>query len=246
MSTGKKIFDKLGAQFREVYGKREMLLDDVVYTVDEFAPCGIKLERVIGRKAVAQMRADPDLRIVDYMDEDIWSGPAIHLITALGMCLATCQLIEYYVANSFLLGISKQQKRKYKTIDDLRKGWKKKTFGNMLKSMQEAWEIEPALRVGLELFLANRNLLVHGITMDERFDIRTHWGREELVSFLTFFDIHARIVKRSFRSSYFASISFAMHQWGRPEGISPRMFGKRHEAEADLFFHFFTPKGDAI
>ena len=52
----------------------------------------------------------------------MWSGPVIHLITGLGMCLATCQQIEYYIAHSFLLGISKKQKQQYKTIKDLSNG----------------------------------------------------------------------------------------------------------------------------
>jgi hypothetical protein len=108
--------------------------------------------------------------------------------------------------------------------------------------MEEAWEIEPTLKAGLELFLANRNLLIHGITTDDRFDIRTHWGREELIVFLSFFDIHARVVKSAFRSSYYASIQFAIQKWGRPKGISNRMFGRKHEEEASLFIHFLNQK----
>lgn len=243
---GKKFFDKVGAEYRTVNGKQEMLLEDVVYAVDGFSPCSITRERSIGRKAVLELRSDPQLDSLEYRDEDIWDGPAIHLITGLGMCLATCQLIEHYIAHSFLLGISKYQKKKYETINDLIEGWKKKTLGNMLRSMEEAWEIEPTLRAGLELFLANRNLLIHGITTDERFDIRTHWGREELIVFLSFFDIHARVVKTAFRSSYYASIHFAFQKWGRPKAISNRMFGRRHEEEASLFIHFFKPKADAI
>jgi hypothetical protein len=33
---GKEFFEKLGAQFRTVDGKHEMLLDDVVYAVEEY------------------------------------------------------------------------------------------------------------------------------------------------------------------------------------------------------------------
>jgi len=52
-------------------------------------------------------------------------------------CLAACQQIEYYIASSFLLGISKKQKQKYKTLNDLREGWKRTTLGNMLKCIEE-------------------------------------------------------------------------------------------------------------
>jgi hypothetical protein len=116
----------------------------------------------------------------------------------------------------------------------------------MPRCIEEAWEIEPTLKANLELFLANRNLLIHGITTDERFDIRTHWGREELLAFLSFFDLHARIVKAAFRSSYYASIAFAIHNWGRPNELSNKMFGHKHEREASLFFAFFNPRADAI
>jgi hypothetical protein len=60
--------------------------------------------------------------------------------------------MKYALVNSFLFGISKQQKQKYETIDDLRNGWNRKTLGNMLKSIEEAWEIEPTLKANLELF----------------------------------------------------------------------------------------------
>jgi hypothetical protein len=77
-----------------------------------------------------------------------------------------------------LLGISKKQKSKYHTINDLRAGWKKKTLGNMLMCIQEAWEIDPIVEANFKLFLENRNLLVHGITTHERFDIQSRWGNE--------------------------------------------------------------------
>jgi hypothetical protein len=71
------------------------------------------------------------------------------------MCLAHCQQIEFYIAHSFLLGISKEQKKKYRTINDLRRGWEKKTLGNMLVCIEEAWEIEPLAKASLELYRAN-------------------------------------------------------------------------------------------
>jgi hypothetical protein len=109
---GKELFEKLGAQFRTVDGKQEMLLDDVVYAVeDDHAPCSISRERTIGKRAVLELRAEPEIANYEYHDEDKWDGPTNHLITALGICLATCQQIEHYIASSFLLGISKKQKR---------------------------------------------------------------------------------------------------------------------------------------
>jgi hypothetical protein len=97
----------------------------------------------------------------------------------------------------------------------------------------------------LNYFLKNRNRWIHGITMDEQFDIRTRWGREELLAFLSFFDVHSRIVKSAFRASYYASIEFAFHHWGRPKAISKKLLGHKQTKEASLFFAFFKPKDGA-
>jgi hypothetical protein len=162
------------------------------------------------------------------------------------MCLATCQRIEFYIANAFLLGVSKKQKIKYRTLDDLRRGWQRKTLGNMLQSIEEAWEIEPTLKAGLDLFLASRNRLVHGITTDERYDVRTYWGQQELLAFLSFFDIHARIVKTAFRSAYYASLEFGVYHLGRPKNVPENFLSAKQREEAGMFFELFKAKDGAI
>ena len=172
---GKKFFQDVGAEFRTVEGQGEMLLHDVVYEVDDYRPCDIRRSREIGRQALDEL---DELDEFGHDDEDVWPGPEIHLVTAIGMCLVRCQQIENYIAESFLLGISKKQKSQYLTINDLKKGWKKKTFGNMLRCIEEAWEIEPVVNASFQLFLQSRNALVHGLTTSEKFDIRTHWGRK--------------------------------------------------------------------
>lgn len=97
-----------------------MLLGDVVYAVDEFVPCSMYKKRSIGSRALAEIEREiPDPK---HDNEDIWQGPVIHLITGIGICVVRCQQIEHYIANSFLLGASKKQKRKYETINDLREG----------------------------------------------------------------------------------------------------------------------------
>jgi hypothetical protein len=245
---GKKFFEGIGAEFRTVEGKEQMLLDETVYGVEEFVPGAMYQSYNIGRRAVDEFNSLPDLvdEIHNYDDEDIWLEPEIHLVTMLGMCLIRCQQIEHYIARSFLLGISKKQKAKYETLNDLRAGWSKKTLGAMLRCIQEAWEIEPTVKEGLELFLEWRNLLVHGITMHERFNIRTRWGQLELLSFLNVFDLHSRIVKRAFRASFFASIEFGIQNWGVPEGMPKRILSKKQREEIGMFAVFFTPIEGAI
>jgi hypothetical protein len=237
------LFQDLDAEFRTVDGKEEMLLGDIVYEVDDYAPCGMRRRRDIGFRSLDELETVAGL---EYHDEDRWPGPEIHIITALGMCLVRCQQIEDYIAKSFLLGISKKQKGQYATINDLKTGWKKKTLGGMLRCIEEAWEIEPLVKANFELFLKNRNALIHGLTTSEQFDIRTYWGQKELWSFLKFFDIQSRIVKQAFRASYYASIHFAVHHFGAPPGTPKKLFNRAQQKEMQMFFEFFTPKEDAI
>lgn len=112
---GKRFFAGVGAEFRTIDGKEEMLLDDTVYHIDEYIPCSIHRQRTVGFRAVEEFNSIPELagETHHYDDEDIWLEPEIHLVTALGMCLIRCQQIEHYIAHSFLLGISKKQKQKY-------------------------------------------------------------------------------------------------------------------------------------
>jgi hypothetical protein len=243
---GRRFFELIGAEFRTIDDKEEMLLEDTVYAVADYVPCSIQKDRCIGVKAAEKILNHPDFSSLEYDDEDIWPGPERHLMTMLGICLVRCQQIENYIVHSFLLGISKKQKAQYETFNELRNGWKKKTLGNMLRCIEEAWEIHPLVKAGLELFLKQRNMLIHGITTEERFDIRTSWGQRELLAFLAFFDIHSRIVKRAFRASYYASMHFAIEQWGRPAGLPKKIFSKKHKDEIGLFAQFFSPKHESI
>lgn len=243
---GKAFFLGLGAQFRKLEGKKEMLLEQVVYEIDDYIPCSMRRSRSIGAKALSEMDEVPEFAEIDHHEEDVWKGRQVHLISMLGMSLARCQRIEFYIAHAFLLGISKQQKAKYQTLDDMRKGWEKKTLGQMLRAIEEAWEIEPTVKASFDLFLWQRNQLIHGITTKDRYDIQTAWGQDELVSFLAFFDIHSRLVKKVFRGALHASFGYALHHWGRPKGLPKNYPPPEHEEDADFFFEVFKLKEDAV
>jgi hypothetical protein len=116
----------------------------------------------------------------------------------------------------------------------------------MLQSIEEAWEIHPLVKASFELFLQNRNVLIHGLATSDQYDIRTIWGQHELLAFLKFFDIHSRLVKRAFRASYYASLDFPIKKWGVPPGAPKRIFNKKQAEEIGLFVEFFSPKQDAI
>jgi len=98
----------------------------------------------------------------------------------------------------------------------------------------------------IDLFLEHRNFLIHHIATSDQYDIRTNWGQDELLAFLTFFDVHSRMVKKAFRASFYASIDFAAKRWGVPEGTPKKLFNKKQREEIGLFAVYFTPKFDAI
>lgn len=239
---GKKFFEGLGAQFRTIDGKEEMLLEDVVYSIEDYIPCSIRKKRSIGKKAITELKAS-ELGEYPYHDEDSWNESQQIILTMLGILLARCHQIEEYVANSFLFGaFSEREKYKNDTINDVRKRWKKKTFGGMLRSIEDGWEIDPLVKANFELFRQQRNLLIHGITTHEEYDINTQWGQDELVAFLSFFDVVSRVVRSAFRASCNASISLAVHHWGVPDGMPEDFFDKQQEEEITMFFEFFSLK----
>jgi hypothetical protein len=235
--------EELGAEFRVIDDVEEMLLEDVVYAWDS----GIATRlRSIGKKALIELKNNPDFKRYEDDEEDSWQPSQIHLLTMLGMCIAKCQQIEHYIAHSFILGVSKKQKHKYKTIKNLIDGWKKKTLGDLLHSIDEAYEIEPLVRASFQLFLKMRNELVHGITMSEKYDIETSWGQDELVAFLTFFNIVSNVVRKAFRSSFYASVHFGSEYLDKDGKIPKDLLTANQVDEISFFAEFFSPKRGCI
>jgi hypothetical protein len=192
------------------------------------------------------MHKEPGFSEIDYEEEDIWHEPEIHLVTALGICLIRCQQIEHYIAHSFLFGISKRQKKKYVTITDLTEGWEKKTLGNMIKCIEEAYEIDPIVKQGIELFLSMRNRLVHGLTTSEEFNIATRWGQKELLAFLAFFDIHSRVIRLAFRAAFHASMYYGITHMNNEKKIPKNLLSKKQKEEAGMFPIFFKIKSETV
>jgi len=230
------LLGKLGAQFREIDGLEETLIDDTVYSGAGARP--------VGKKAIIDLRSDALVSNYKRSREDTWDASQSQLLTMLGMCIARCQQVEHYIAHSFILGISKQQKSRYETINDLIKGWKRKTLGSLLVAIDEAYDIEPTLRAGFQLFLDMRNQLVHGITTSDRYNIDTQWGQKELVAFLALFDVVSRVVRDAFRSSYYASIQLGIEKLSKSENLPKKLLTRSQVKEIGFFVHCFSPKAE--
>lgn len=233
------LLKKLGAEFREVDGRHEILINDVVYSQGE-------RPRVIGTRFLKEFSRDKV--IASYGEEESFTDRQQILFTLLGVCIARCQQIEHYIAHSFILAVSAKEKSKYKTIEDLTRAWKRKTLGQLMRTIEESYELEPTFKMALEWFLEGRNQLVHGLTTHTQYDIETTWGQDEMISFLSLFEMMSRVIRNAFRSCYLMSIDYGnTYLQDKPD---PRIrFTKKQKDEMGAFAHFFvlkeTPTHDA-
>lgn len=223
------LLKKLGAEYREIDGRQETLIDGTVYS-------GGYVPRVIGARFLREFTKNKTL--ASFGEEDHYSDRQNILFTLLGICIARCQEIEHYIAHSFILGVSMKNKNKYTTINDLISAWKRKTLGQLIVAIEEWYELESEFKTGLEWFLSKRNQLVHGLTTHPQYDIQTDWGQDEMVAFLSQFEFVSRAVRQAFRGCYFASMDYGNSYL--LELSKPRVrFTRKQKNEISLFAHFF-------
>lgn len=127
----------------------------------------------------------------------------------------------------------------------MREAWKKKTFGQMLKTIKAAWLLDPDFERHLELFKSMRNQLVHGLTTSDRYNISDSWGQDECFSFLIFFEIVSQPVRAAFRAALYASLEFAAHYFQSDTEKPAIKLTKKQKDEIHIFAEFFKPLDDA-
>ena len=225
----KSLLIRLGAEFREINGRTEYLIDGVVYSEGE-------PPRIIGRKFIKEFLASEISTYFD--DESTFTKSQETIYTLLGLCIARCQEIEHYISQSFIFIVNCKEKPKYKTINDMVAGWKKKTFGQLIKLIEESYTLEDQFKEALTLFLSWRNRLVHGLTVQPEYDISSIWGQDETMAFLTRFEFISRAVKIAFRSAYWASIEFANIKLINEQQKTIRL-DKKQKEELSMFPYFF-------
>jgi len=242
---GMEFFEGIGAEFREIERQLQMLINDVVYTVEEFSPCSIHRNYCIGHRAISKFENVPEFKDIEaeYKDENHFGSIAPFVHEMLGKCLVRCQEIENNLANSFIFCSPHQNKPKHKTINDLRAEWRRLTFGQLIKMIKRDWEMLPELDAALDVYRHCRNLFIHRLTTDPRYDISTRWGVMEFLPFLQFFDLQTKIVMRASQSSLAASLAVAIHNFGSPQNFDLQMLGKEHDERVAAFFEMFWIKG---
>lgn len=233
-----KLIKSLGGDQREIDGVIETKFGDLVFTTgsDYIVP-----PREIGRTFLKNLqRMDLYTQIGE---EDSYDAGQRILFELMGVCLSRCQEIEHLIAHSFIFAVSDPEKDRYTTITHWIDGWKKKTFGRMLRDIEHSFEMDSDMKQALHVFKDMRNLFVHGITFHDRYCIYDIWGRDELVAFLSRFEFISRAVRKAFRSSYYASIEFGHEFLVKDQKKVP--LKKKERDQIGLFTEFFKMKRDS-
>jgi hypothetical protein len=226
------LLKKLGAEFREVDGRHETLVEDVVYSQGQ-------PPRMIGYRFINEFRKEKAFE--EYGEDDRYTSRQNILFTLLGLCIARCQQIEHYVAHSFILAVSAKEKMRHKTIDDLTRAWKRKTFGQLIRTIEESYELDPTFKAALEWFLQSRNQLVHGLTTHAQYDVETGWGQDEMIAFLSLFEMMSRVIRKAFYACYLTSIDYGNNYL--LEEPNPKIrFTRKQKDDMSVFPYFFILK----
>lgn len=234
----KWLLKKQGAIFRERGTLSETLIDDVVYTNSCDGPVR---PRTIGREFLRKFKAEKAFQ--EYGHEDQYSQSQEVLFLLLGICLARTQEIEHLIAHSFILGVfNKTDRKKNLTIDELIQKWKRKTLGQMLKAIEEDWEMDPMFHAGLRWFLRMRNELVHGFTTSEQYDFQTVWGQNEAVAFLSFYEFISRPLREAFKATMYASLDIGNKFLLKGDSGKQLRLTKVQKEMISLFVEFFNLK----
>jgi len=229
---------RLGAQFRPRDSLYETLIDDVVYTQGEAGPFP---PRTIGKMHLREFQSVKAFQ--RHAHEDRYSNSQMILFSLLGICVARCQEIEHLIAHSFILAaLSPSERKRNRTIQQTVDAWKRKTLGQMLAAIDEGYEIEPTVHAALRLFLSMRNELVHGVTTSDRYDIHTSWGQDELIGFLSIFELISQPLREAFQASLYASIEIGNETLLADQPARRIALTNRQKKKVSLFAAFFSPR----
>lgn len=196
------LLKKLGAEIRYIDDKKEVLIDDIVYAPGYVYP--------IGKRAMKELYEFDNDRKMDITNIS-YEGVDEVIERMLGKAITTIHRIENYITESYIFGIGVERFSKY-PIWEMTKLWKDKlTFGRLINLMEENFIINEDIKKSLQLFLTQRNKIAHGLTMDERFNIDTFWGKKEIVGYLALFLKNASLLEPAIESAYFFTVGFSFY-----------------------------------
>lgn len=193
------LLDELGAEYRTIDGKEEVLINDIVIGQGYMYSIGIRAMNEIS-----------EIKGID-ITKVTYEGMRETIDNMLGVSITTIHRIENYITESFVFAIGNKRYQEY-TIREAMKYWKEKlTFGQLIQLIETSYDIDDTVRKALTLFLTQRNKIAHGLTKDERFDIDTIWGQKEIVGYLALFLRNAWALEEIFEAAYITSMCYGAH-----------------------------------
>jgi hypothetical protein len=142
------------------------------------------------------------------------------ILKEIGLTLIVIHEVEFYLAKAFILFIDKEKGLPGKSFSDLFERWDKQTLGRLIRDITNRFDLEPEIGNALLGFVAMRNRLIHGITMEERFNFHTRKGQLELNRFVYVLFNMALVLVKVFRGCFIAGeelTNFVMEK----KGIAP-------------------------
>lgn len=236
------LLKKLGAEIRVVEDKKEFLIDDMVYAPGCVYPVGKR-----AMKELFEFDSDRKMDITNVSYEGI-DGVIERM---LGRAITTIHRIENYIMESYIFGLGVKKYEHY-SIDEMVKFWKEKlTFGRLINLMEENFIINDDIKKSIQLFLTQRNKIAHGLTMDERFNIDTFWGKKETVGYLALFLKNASLLENAIESAYIFTVGLSFYimkssgdKFDKEQERLMEKFEKDHNVQKKLniFFEVFQFK----
>lgn len=220
------LLEELGVEYRTIEGKKEILINDMVITDGLIYPVGIR-----AMKQIAELNGEKFIDITNVSYE----GMREVAERMLGICMTTIHKIEYLLTNSFIFAVGNKKYDDY-TIGEAIKLWKEKfTFGRLIGLIKERHEFDETIDNALQLFLRQRNLIAHGLTKDERFDIDTEWGQKEIIGYIALFLRNAWTLEEVIESAYVCTIGLSFSIMKKEGIIEPELTKSIEQFEKDPY-----------
>lgn len=107
-----------------------------------------------------------------------------HTLYTVGETLLHIQTLEFVLSRCLTCVFPPEARMSADAIYALDAKNQSKTLGQLLRALRDTLEIEPEFGGRLQNYLEKRNLFIHDLFLDERFDLNTEEGRERLETFV--------------------------------------------------------------
>lgn len=125
-----------------------------------------------------------------------------HTLYTVGETLLHIQTLEFVLSRCLTCVFPPEARMSADAIYALDAQNQSKTLGQLLRALRNTLEIEPEFGGRLQNYLEKRNLFIHVLFLDERFDLNTEEGRERLEAFVDDVYVDVEYLRTVFTAVY--------------------------------------------